>query len=127
MLILVTLAGICVSGLLLVLRFSETRHEVCLCPIAFIASFFSGVLLLIAVIFVPISRMKDASVIAKFRETRDTIERARENSETKPLENAALQTKVIESNRSIRNIQFWNSTIFDLWHPDEVENLEPIR
>ena len=84
-----------------------------------------GTLFLISVISIPAERMEDHATIRQYQITKETLESAREGNEK--LENAALQHKVIEINQKIASIKYWNSTLFDLWHPDEVEDLEPLR
>lgn len=85
----------------------------------------AGVLLFIALIGVPFNRMEVYSNIAEFQSVRATITAARSRGES--LENAAMQLKVAETNAWLANAHYWNQTLFDIWIPDVVMHLEPIR
>jgi len=63
--------------------------------------------------------------IVGFKETKATVERARETGSW--IERAALQQEVIRANTWLARVKYWNKTVFDLWIPDAVDDLEPIR
>jgi hypothetical protein len=84
-----------------------------------------GMLLIMCTISLIINPIKVKSNINKFLATEITIETARENGVV--VENAAIQHKIIESNQWLVKEQYYNSTIFGLWIPDEVDNLKPIK
>ena len=85
----------------------------------------SGMFLVISLISLIVNPMEVKSNINKFLATETTIERARKTGVD--IENAAIQHKVIESNQWLAKKQYYNSTIFGLWIPDEIDNLKPIR
>lgn len=85
----------------------------------------TGILLLGSIIALLTYPMKVESNINKFLATKTTIEIARKTGVS--IENAAIQHKIIESNQWLARKQYYNSTIFELWIPDEVDNLKPIR
>jgi hypothetical protein len=85
----------------------------------------AGVLLVIAVVFVPVNRMGVQSKIRQFDAVRTTIDVARARGES--IENAAFQLKVSEVNQWLAGVQYWNTTTFDLWIPDAVDAMEPIQ
>jgi len=84
-----------------------------------------GVLLFIALIGLVISPLSIKAGIEKYETTRQTIERARENGNS--LEQAALQHKIIECNQWLAGHIYWNDSLFDIWIPDEVTQLELLR
>jgi len=64
--------------------------------------------------------------IAAFQSTNDTYTAAR-GSNYSDLELAAIQTDVAEMNRWLAKTKYFNATLFDIWIPDAIENLEPIK
>ena len=85
----------------------------------------SGVLLLVVLISLPTNRMGVHANILAFHALEATAEAARESGSG--MEMAAYQMKVAESNQWLARVKYWNGTIFDIWTPDAVEDLEPIR
>lgn len=92
-----------------------------------IMSIFSGITLVICLILIPIHRYEVSAGIQEFKSVEQTIEVARQNPDMK-LESIAFQQKVAEKNEWLASKKYWNSTvIFDIWIPDEVEKMEPIK
>lgn len=85
----------------------------------------AGTALLIATVSLITDRIEIKSEINKFLATKISIEQARKTGDG--VENAAIQHKIIESNQWLAQEQYYNSTIFELWIPDEVDNLKPMR
>ena len=85
----------------------------------------AGVLLAVAIMTLSISRYNINAQIQAYHSTISTIETARANGID--LEDAAIQHKIIELNRELAEVQYYNTTIFDIWIPDEVMDLEPIK
>ena len=81
--------------------------------------------LAIALLAIPLEHMSVESEIAKFHETRAVAERMRDKGAT--WESAAFQTKIADMNGWMREMQYYNGTVFDLWIPDQVDELEPIK
>ena len=93
--------------------------------LAFVGSVFSGVILFVALIALPVNRMAVQAKIAGFHALGATAITAREADSG--MEMAAYQMKVAEANQWLAGIKYWNGTMFDIWTPDEVEDLEPIH
>ena len=87
--------------------------------------FVSFVALLGVVLTLPIQHMDIRAEIDQYRATQSTLVTAREDGQT--WESAAIQQEVVEANRWLANVRYWNGTVFDLWIPDEVEELKVIR
>ena len=104
----------------------------------------SGIFLIICLIVLVVNPIEVKGDISKFLATKATIEKARKInykridglSDIKTIdiqevativENAVIQHKVIESNQWLAKQQYYNSTIFGLWIPNDVDKLEPIR
>ena len=104
----------------------------------------SIVFLIISLISLVTHPIEVKSDISKFLATKVTIEKARRIDHKRIdwlldaktidiqgvatiVENAVIQHKVIESNQWLAKQQYYNSTIFGLWIPDEVDKLKPIR
>jgi uncharacterized membrane protein len=90
-----------------------------------IIAFIAGILLLMVLIILPIEYHSTMSAIDKYNATELTIENARENGVD--IENAALQQKIIDINQWLAGKKYWNETMFDIFIPDEVMDLEPLR
>ena len=84
-----------------------------------------GFILFVALIGLPLIRMEHSAQIEQYKSVQKTVNQAR--GDGRMLEKATIQNKVVEMNRWRASVQYWNGTVFDLWVPDEVERLEPIR
>lgn len=89
-------------------------------PAAMLAAI-SGSALAIALLFMPLNRMDIRSSIAGFNAVRDSRAGGTE------IEAAAWRMKVAEENAWLAETRYYNRTLFDLWIPDEIEQLEPIH
>ena len=85
----------------------------------------SGILLIMVIIVIPIERMGTLSQIKEFEATKATYKAAMVNPNT--LENATIQLDIAKMNRWVASTQYWNTTCFDIWIPDEVNRLTPIN
>ncbi len=65
------------------------------------------------------------SEIQEFMATEQTLEQIRLDDLT--WEKAAIQTKVVEMNQWLARAKYWNGTMFDIYIPDRVMELEPIK
>lgn len=83
-----------------------------------------GMGLLVAGIALLEEHHRTSAEIAAFHQVRASVEAARERGD---IESTALALKIIEVNSWLVKKQYWNGTCFDLWIPDEVDELEPIR
>ena len=82
-------------------------------------------ILVVAVLLWPLFYMSIESEIDGFESVRMTVNKSRNN--ISPIETAAIQLKIAEMNEWLVKIQYWNETIFELYIPDEVNNLEIIQ
>ena len=87
----------------------------------------SGVLLFVALFALPINYYDYNARIQQFNSTKMTLEIARKNESISLLELAAIQQKVIEMNQWLASAKYYNQTIFDIWIPNAIEKLEPIK
>ena len=83
------------------------------------------VMLTVAIITLGTERLDVHARIRGFRAVATTIAVARESDAT--WEIAAFQRTIAEKNEWLARKQYWNQTIFDLWIPDAVMGLEPLR
>ena len=85
-----------------------------------------GVILVLVLICLPCSIMNEKTHIARYHSVKATIASARAN-ETNDIERAALTTRIIKVNEWLVSVQYWNDTIWDIYIPDEVMELEPLK
>lgn len=87
---------------------------------------FFGVVGMVAIaISLPLIHASIKSEILQFEEARATYEWAREQDVD--MEIAAAQLNIAEYNGWLKNKQYWNDTIFGIFIPDKVRELEPIK
>ena len=87
-----------------------------------------GFTLLMIIIIWPIVYVDTISDIKEFKATQETIVFARANTSISEYEKAALTHKIIDANKWLARTQYWaNMSIFDMFYPDEVNELKPIR
>lgn len=91
-----------------------------------ITSIITGMVLFVALIMLPISYYNDMSKIKQYNSAEATIQEARTKN-ISDIERAALTTKIIDENQWLANEQYWNKTIFDLYIPNEVMKLQPLK
>jgi len=120
MIILIVLTVLVVVGIL-ISRYGDYNWGF----IGIIMFILSGGFLLILLLTLPTSHLQINGGIAKFETTRRTIAVARENGNE--LEKATVQNKIIEQNQWLAEQQYGNGTAFDIWIPDEVMELEPLK
>lgn len=120
MMILVVLSVLVVIGLVLFLSDSLGIEVI---GVFAVLVGVTGLLLCAATI--PLNRMEYHDFTAQLDAMRYSAESSRAAGES--LEGAAWRTKVAEVNARIASMQYWNGTAFDLWYPDEVNDLEPLK
>lgn len=115
--------------LLIVFMYLLTTYVWRQCPFllefgVFILAFVLG----FALLFIPLNHAVITSAILDFESTKRSVETARTNKASiSNLELAALQHKIIEQNAGLAVVQYWNDTMFDIWIPDSVDELDPIK
>ena len=97
---------------------TDNITAVLICTLSIIA-------LLMLSITLPFARMDYRAQEQAFIATTQAVERARRNPEL--LETAALQLDIVKTNRWLARAQYMNTTVFDIFIPDSVEQLEPIQ
>lgn len=78
---------------------------------------------LLGLLLNPIEYRAKASQLQAFKET---VEFSR-TSNVSELERAAILSKIGEWNEWLAETKYYNESIFGLWIPDEVAQIEPIR
>jgi len=84
----------------------------------------SGIGLFASLICLPISYYGIKAEICEFRATQETI---LANQSKQILERAAISQKIIEQNQWLAKNKYWNGTLFDIWIPDEITEMKPLR
>jgi hypothetical protein len=118
MIILIGCAVALVAGLLWL------RHDD-MSGVAFGLTSIGGLGLFLGLLFLLVGRLEVRGFMTEVESVRTSIAAARVNGEN--IENAALQVKVAEVNATLARAQYWNGTVFDLWYPDAIEAVEPVR
>ena len=85
----------------------------------------AGVVLLALLVLLPFKHMEVESKIQEVYAVQDTAKNFRNSGET--WESASFQREVAEVNKWIASAQYYNDSVFDIWIPDEVEDLEPVE
>lgn len=87
-----------------------------------------AVLIGVSLLAWPVCYVGTISKIQEFRAVQQTLEEARANKSISNLELAAIQHKVVDSNKWLASTQYWNAKFgIDLYYPDEVDSLVPMR
>ena len=118
MTIMITLGVILIISLFLI---STDMFEV----VGVVGTIASGLCLVLAIIMFPLNHMAVQSQIHEFVSVQQTIQDAREDD--REIESAAFQLKVAEMNQWLANTQYWNTTMFKDWFPNEIDHLKPIK
>lgn len=85
----------------------------------------SGIILFVSLIGLSLNRMETFAKIAEYKSVEVTIQQTR--NDNNQLENVALQHKVIDCNKWLASQLYYNGTLFDIWIPDEILELTPIK
>ena len=89
---------------------------------------FIGVALLISIIQLSTREMRASSEIVKIEAVRETFGRARADKSIYPIENAAIQLKIAETNEWIAHAKFWADHPLTNWFwSRRILEIEPIR
>lgn len=83
-----------------------------------------GLGVLMCAITIPANRMEVNAFIYKVDSARVT--RAADIG-LQPFEGAAWRIFVAETNASIAEARYYNKTVFDLWIPDAIDDVEPLK
>jgi len=87
-----------------------------------------GAALLASLIALPTNILTIRSEIEQFKITKATYENARNNFDSLSfVENAAIQVDIAHLNRWLVDTQYFNETVFDIFIPDEIMDLKPLK
>jgi hypothetical protein len=90
--------------------------------------FLLSLFLFIGLVSIPINRMGVNGEISEFKAVQTSLLNARENKGISQFEIAAIQQKVVDSNKWLASYKYYNSiSIIEWWIPDSVDKLEPIQ
>lgn len=116
--LLVVLAiGIC----LWVLSGSRSNWEI----VGTVITFCMSAMFLMITISLPLEHMGTNKEIQQFRAVELSVINARDSAYKN--EAAALTLSIIDANKWLAGTKYWNGTLFDIWIPDEVEQLKPLK
>jgi hypothetical protein len=87
-----------------------------------IANLVGGVGLAFCVTTIPLERMGWKSTFLEIEAIRET-----RGTDTAGIEDAAWRMKAAEVNAKLASGRYYNSTMFDLWIPDQVDDVEPLK
>ena len=94
--------------------------------IGFVAAMLCGVLLAAALIMLPLNYYNTIADIQEYKAFKETVEEARKTNISE-IERAAILQDIAKWNQYTANAKYWNKSIFDIYIPDEVENLEMLK
>ena len=86
----------------------------------------SVAMLILALIAWPICYYSTLANIERYEAQKQTIEVARA-SDISEIERAAILTQISETNQALASYRYWNDTIFDIFIPDKITELEPLK
>jgi hypothetical protein len=90
-----------------------------------ITMFISSIFLFVALIAIPVTRMDVMSSIHRFHSIQATAIQGRDNGDG--LEGAAFRMEIAEANAWLASAQYWRSTSFWVYWPEEINDIEPIQ
>jgi hypothetical protein len=93
---------------------------------ALASSFVFSFATIIALIILPISYYDGKAGIKRYYALKQTIEDSRKNG-ISDVERAALTKKIAEYNADLASVKYWNDTIFDIYIPDELAELDYLK
>jgi len=86
----------------------------------------AGTICLCSIVTVFMVRASTDIEISHHKIMHKTITEARKNN-LSSIERAALLNKIIETNQKLIKSRYWNNSLFDIWIPDEVDQLKELR
>ena len=128
MLILIGLTLLLIAGIVKVHMYNKKNNSYYDDDVVgMIFSICAGIALVIALIMLLMIQMGTQSEIQAFYSVQQTMETARQDSTISTLELATIQRDAIEKNAWLAQKQYWNTTVFDIWIPDKIMELNPIK
>lgn len=96
------------------------------CMFGCVLSTVAGGTLIFAVVLFCLSHLTAGSTIAEYNALKAAIERARLEDRSE-IERAAILTSILDMNRSIARVKYWNNTSLDVFFSDALAELEPLE
>jgi len=84
-----------------------------------------GFCLFFSLLLLPLQHFCYNAHIRGFNAVQETVNESRKAGIN--IEDAALKLKIVDQNMWLAETKYYNSTVWDIWIPDAIENLEPIR
>jgi uncharacterized iron-regulated membrane protein len=82
-----------------------------------------GILVFLCLVTIPMQRMSAMAYISKVEASRLT--KAVDDSD--PIEGAAWRMYAAKTNADLAEARYYNDSLFDIWWPDEIDSVEPIK
>lgn len=103
----------------------KSPYDSCFELIGVVLSVIGVIGVLFCAFSIPVERAFFPAWAAEGTAIQNTIDEARESGGQ--IESAGLMLAAVKWNAELASKQHWNSTLFDLWIPDQVDAFKPIR
>jgi hypothetical protein len=87
------------------------------------ASTFGGIGLLLCLVSIPMQRMSTMAFISSIEASRLT----KTVDKSDPIVGAAWRMYAAKTNAELAEAWYYNSGLFDIWYPDEITKVEPLK
>lgn len=94
--------------------------------IALVSAGVSVLLLGICLIALPFNHYSGNAEIQRYYALKESYESSR-SEKISEFERATIAQKIAEYNADIASVKYWNGTIFDIFIPDELAELDPLK
>lgn len=91
-----------------------------------IVSSIFGFVLVISLIILPFSYYSGKAEVQRYYALKETINQSRQVKGS-DIERAALTKEIADYNKDLAEVKYWNNSIFDIYTPDELANLKPLK
>jgi hypothetical protein len=118
MIILTVFAVLMVAGLLYLASNRYGAWD----TLAFCAATIGGIGVAVCAMTIPLDRMGWQSTFIEIEAIRET-----RGTDSASIEDAAWRMKAAEVNAKLASGRYYNSTLFDIWIPDQVNDVDPIK
>ncbi|WP_342836276.1 hypothetical protein [Priestia sp. SB1] len=85
-----------------------------------------GATLAVSLLVLSINHLSAEADIKKYEVLKMTIDQSREDGNSE-IERAALVKKIISFNTDLAETKYWNETVFDIFVPDKVAELDYLK
>lgn len=121
----VLIVTIIILGLSITVK-SKSKWDSDLYMFSYLIVVITGLVSSILLISIFISRAETFEGIAQFESIRDTFEASRSNK-SENIERFSRLDEIIQANKWLAGKKYMNETSWDLWVPDEVSSIKPIK